>query len=80
MPLTPCPGRGAVVVYLNPDVLHPTAVLRGVVVGAHVVDPETSHLWVPVMLPDRTVSVLDTANIMRVEPPRCPRPGPEPAA
>ena len=74
MPLPPCPGRGAVVTYLNPDALHPTAVLRGVVLGEHVVDPETSHLWVPVMLPASTVSVLDTANIMQVEPPKCPRP------
>ncbi|SDO47299.1 hypothetical protein [Lentzea jiangxiensis] len=69
MPLTPCPGRGAVITYLNPDVLHPAAVLSGVVLGAHVVDPETSHLWIPVLLPDSTIAVLDTANIMQVEPP-----------
>lgn len=69
MPLTPCPGRGAVITFLNPDVLHPAAVLSGVVLGTHVVDPETSHLWIPVLLPDSTISVLDTANIMQVEPP-----------
>jgi hypothetical protein len=72
MPLTPCPDRGAVVVYLNPDVLHPVAVLSGVVLGPPVVDPETSHLWVPVLPPDSTVSVLDTVNIMQVEPPEHP--------
>lgn len=36
MPLMPCPGRGAVVTYLNPDALHPTAIPRGEVIGAHV--------------------------------------------
>ncbi|MGW4213534.1 hypothetical protein ACWEIJ_36500 [Lentzea sp. NPDC004789] len=79
MPSTPCPDRGSVVTYLNPDALHPAAVLSGVVLGAHVTDPETSHLWVPVMLPDSTVLVLDTVHIMQVEPPARPRRGPEPA-
>ncbi|MET9230079.1 hypothetical protein [Lentzea sp. NPDC003310] len=64
MPTTPRPGRGAVITYLNPDATHPVAFLRGVVLGPHVVDPETGHLWVPVLLPDRTTSVLDTVNIV----------------
>ncbi|MEU7481562.1 hypothetical protein AB0A63_36690 [Lentzea sp. NPDC042327] len=67
-----CPGRGAVVTYLNPDVLHPTVYLRGVVVGPHVVDPQTSHVWVPVLRPDRTISVLDIANIVAVQEPELP--------
>ncbi|WP_306746382.1 hypothetical protein [Saccharothrix yanglingensis] len=65
MAVIPCPDRGSIVTYLNPDVLHPTVYVRGVVIGAHVVDPQTSRSWVPVMLPDRTVSVLDTAKIIR---------------
>ncbi|MET8764212.1 hypothetical protein [Lentzea sp. NPDC004782] len=75
MPSTPRPDRGSVVTYLNPDAPHPAAVLSGVVLGAHVTDPETSHLWVPVMSPDSTVSVLDTVHIMKVEPPARPRRG-----
>ncbi|MFD7660123.1 hypothetical protein ACFV4N_39610 [Actinosynnema sp. NPDC059797] len=70
---SPCPHLGAIVTYLNPDVMHPTVYVRGVVVGAHVVDPQTSHEWVPVMRPDRTVSVLDTANILNVRAPGCSR-------
>jgi hypothetical protein len=66
MAITPCPERGAIVTYLNPDVLHPAIYVRGVVIGAHVVDPQTSRAWVPVMLPDRSVSVLDTAHIVDV--------------
>ncbi|PWK84619.1 hypothetical protein C8D88_108234 [Lentzea atacamensis] len=65
-----CPGRGAVVTYLNPDVMHPSVYVRGVVIGTHVVDPQTSHTWVPIMRPDRTISVLDTANIVNVQEPR----------
>lgn len=76
MALTPCPDRGAIVTYLNPDVMHPTVYVRGVVVGAHLVDPQTSHKWVPVMRPDRTVSVLDTTNIIKVQPAQCFRPEP----
>lgn len=68
MATTPCPERGAIVTYLNPDALNPTAFLRGVVIGSPVVDPQTSHAWVPVLLPDRTVSVLDTRNIIEVQP------------
>lgn len=71
---TPCPDRGAIVSYLNPDVMHPTVYLRGVVVGAHVLDPQTSHMWVPVMRPDRRVSVVDTATIMNVRAAKFPRP------
>jgi hypothetical protein len=67
MATKPCPGRGAVIIYLNPDVMHPSVYMRGVVVGTHVVDPETSHAWVPVMRSDRTVSVLDAATIVEVE-------------
>ena len=78
MATTPCPGRGAVVTFLNPDVLHPTVYVRGVVIGAHVVDPETSRAWVPVMQVDRTISVLDTTNIIDVRTPGCPRPQTEP--
>ncbi|MFD1147298.1 hypothetical protein [Saccharothrix hoggarensis] len=76
MATTPCPQRGAIVTYLNPDVLAPTAFLRGVVIGDHVVDPETSHAWVPVLLPGRTVSVLDTRNIIEVHVPGGARSGP----
>lgn len=80
MATTPCPGRGAIVIFLNPDVMHPAVYLRGVVIGAHVVDPQTSHAWVPVMRVDRTVSVLDTANIIKVRPAQCARPQPEQGA
>ncbi|GAA3647773.1 hypothetical protein C8D87_10619 [Lentzea atacamensis] len=69
MATKPCPGRGAVVTYLNPDVMHPSVYVRGVVIGAHVVDPQTSHTWVPVLRSDRTISVLDTANIVNVQEP-----------
>jgi hypothetical protein len=69
MATKPCPGRGAVVTYLNPDVMHPSVYVRGVVIGAHVVDPETSRAWVPVLRSDRTISVLDTANIVNVRDP-----------
>ncbi|MFI9005668.1 hypothetical protein ACIGNX_00355 [Actinosynnema sp. NPDC053489] len=69
MDITPNPDRGAIVTYLNPDVLDPTAFLRGVVVGDHVVDPQTSHAWVPVLLPDCTMCVLDARNIIEVHPP-----------
>lgn len=69
MATKPCPGRGAVVTYLNPDVMHPCVYVRGVVLGAHVVDPQTSHAWVPIMRFDRTVSVLDTSNIVTVHEP-----------
>ncbi|MCE6996274.1 hypothetical protein LZG04_15930 [Saccharothrix sp. S26] len=73
---TPCPARGAIVTYLNPDVMHPTVYVRGIVTGPHVVDPQTGHEWVPVMRPDRTTSVLDTANIVNVRvPKRRPEPG-----
>jgi hypothetical protein len=65
---TPCPDRGAIITCLDPDAQNPTAIVRGVVVGPHVVDPHTSHTWVPVMLPDRTVSVLDTVNIIKMRP------------
>jgi hypothetical protein len=34
-----------------------------------VVDPHTSRKWVPVMRPDRTVSVLDTSHIVHVQEP-----------
>ncbi|MFD0206264.1 MULTISPECIES: hypothetical protein [Saccharothrix] len=67
MDSTPRPDCGAIITYLNPDALDPTAFLRGVVIGAYVVDPETSHAWVPVLLPDRTLSVLDTRNIIEVQ-------------
>ncbi|PWK82150.1 hypothetical protein C8D88_11415 [Lentzea atacamensis] len=77
MSITPCPDRGAVVTYLNPDALHPAVFLCGVVLGAHVVDPESSHLWVPVRLPDSTVSVVDTVNIVEAQAPECPSRGPE---
>lgn len=62
------PQRGAIVTYLNPDVLAPEAFLTGVVTGAHVVDPETGRAWVSVLLPDRTTFVLDAANIVEVQP------------
>ncbi|MEU4744357.1 hypothetical protein AB0G02_28395 [Actinosynnema sp. NPDC023658] len=68
MATTPRPDRGAVITFLNPDVLNPAAFLRGVVIGPPVVDPQTAHAWVPVLLPDRTVSVLDTRNIIEVQP------------
>lgn len=60
------PDRGAVVTYLNPDALDPSAFLCGVVIGAHVVDPKTSHAWVPVLLADGEVCVLDTRHIIEV--------------
>lgn len=63
---TPCPARGAIVTYLNPDVLDPNPFLRGVISGAPVVDPETSRPWVPVQRPDRATDVLDVANIVEV--------------
>ncbi len=66
MDITPRPEHGAIVTYLNPDVLDPTAFLRGIVIGAHVVDPRTSRAWVPVLLPDGTLSVLDARNIIEV--------------
>ncbi|MCR3752132.1 hypothetical protein [Lentzea californiensis] len=66
MATKPCPGRRAVVTYLNPDVMHPSVFVHGVVIGAHVVDPQTSHTWVPIMQPDCTVSVLDTSHIISV--------------
>jgi hypothetical protein len=68
MARTPCPEHGVVVVYLNPDVLSPAAFLRGLVVGQPVVDPLTDREWVPVLRPDRSVHVLDTATIARVLP------------
>lgn len=67
MATKPCPGRGAVVTYLNPDVMHPSVYMRGVVIGKYVVDPETSHAWVPVIRTDGTVSVLDANTIVDVE-------------
>ncbi|MFC6091324.1 hypothetical protein [Saccharothrix lopnurensis] len=79
MATTPCPDPGAIVTYLNPDVLHPSVYVRGVVVGPHVVDPRTSHTWVPVMLPDGATSVLDTAHIIEVLPTDLPGPEGEPA-
>lgn len=66
MSISPCPERGALVTYLNPDVLDPTVFLRGVVMGPHVEDPHTAHRWLPVLLPDRTIAVLDTRNIIAV--------------
>ena len=66
MDITPRPEHGAIVTYLNPDVHDPATFLCGIVVGAHVVDPQTSHAWVPVLLPDHTLSVLDTRNIIEV--------------
>ncbi|KOV85303.1 hypothetical protein [Nocardia sp. NRRL S-836] len=68
MATKPCPGRGAVITYLNPDVMHPSVYVRAVVIGVHVVDPLTSHTWVPVLRPDGAVLVLDTANIIKVQP------------
>jgi hypothetical protein len=68
MDITPRPEHGAIITYLNPDVHDPIAFLRGVVIGSHVVDPQTSHTWVPVLLPDRTLAVLDTRNIIEVHP------------
>jgi hypothetical protein len=67
MATKPCPGRGAVITYLNPDVMHPAAYVRGVVIGTHVIDPQTSHAWVPVMRLDGTVSVLDASIIVDVQ-------------
>ncbi|GGP75339.1 hypothetical protein [Saccharothrix coeruleofusca] len=63
---TPRPARGAIVTYLNPDVLDPAPFLRGVISGTPVVDPETARHWVPVRRPDRSVVVLDAANIVEV--------------
>jgi hypothetical protein len=62
-----CPGRGAVVTYLNPDVMHPSVYMRGVVIGTHVVDPQTAHAWVPVIRVDGTVTVLDVSTIVDAE-------------
>lgn len=64
----PHPPPGAVVTYLNPDVLDPAAFVRGVVLGEAVIDPETDHAWVPVLRPGRTVSILDAASIVEVQP------------
>ncbi|SES08570.1 hypothetical protein SAMN05216188_121105 [Lentzea xinjiangensis] len=66
MATKPCPSRGAIVTYLNPDVMHPSVYVRGVVIGTHVVDPQTAHTWVPVIRSDGTMLVLDTANIIKV--------------
>ncbi|GHH40597.1 hypothetical protein [Lentzea cavernae] len=63
------PSSGSVITYLNPDAMHPDTYLRGVVAGPHVVDPETGHSWVPVLLPNRSTTVLDTVNIVRVRRP-----------
>jgi hypothetical protein len=65
---TSCPRRGAIVTFLNPDVLAPAAFVRGVITGTSVVDPETGRLWVSVQRPDRTTLVLDAANITQVLP------------
>jgi len=56
---------GAIVTYLDPDVFAPAAFARGVYLGADIIDPETERLWVSVLRPDRTVLVLDAANIVR---------------
>ncbi|MEV0674991.1 hypothetical protein AB0I60_00570 [Actinosynnema sp. NPDC050436] len=68
MTATPCPPPGALVTYLNPDVLDPAAFIHGVVIGEPVLDPETTHLWVAVLRPGRDLSVVDSANIVEVQP------------
>ncbi|GAA1284335.1 hypothetical protein [Saccharothrix xinjiangensis] len=62
------PQPGSIVTYLNPDVLAPETFLTGVVLGAHVVDPETDRSWLSLLLPDRSTFVLDAANIVEVQP------------
>jgi hypothetical protein len=66
MPTYPSPSLGCVVIFLNPDPTHPHTYLHGVVTGPHVVDPETGHSWVPVLLPDRSAAVVDTKYVLRV--------------
>ncbi|WP_433260077.1 hypothetical protein ACQPZF_22985 [Actinosynnema sp. CS-041913] len=68
MTYTPRPDRGAIVTYLNPNVFDPDVFPYGVITGPHVVDPETDRTWVPVLRPDRTMVVLDAANIVEVRP------------
>ncbi|MEU4805649.1 hypothetical protein [Actinosynnema sp. NPDC023587] len=64
----PSPTPGAVVTYLNPDVHDPTTFVHGVIIGESVIDPETCRAWVPVLRPGRALSILDTANIVEVQP------------
>lgn len=45
MPLTPCPTIGAFITYLNPDALHPVAVLRGVALGGRSGRPFHVDAW-----------------------------------
>jgi hypothetical protein len=71
--------RGAVVTYLDPDVFAPAAFARGLVTGPQVVDPLTRRAWVPVLRPDRTTLVLDTANIVEVVPGYDVQAGPGPS-
>ncbi|MFL6119307.1 hypothetical protein [Actinophytocola sp.] len=60
--------RGAIVTHLNPNAVEPTVFLRSVVTVAHVVDPDTGRVWVAVLRPDRTLFVLDAANIIDAVP------------
>ncbi|MFD4638152.1 hypothetical protein ACFWN2_12600 [Lentzea sp. NPDC058436] len=68
MPTSPSPSPGCVVTYLNTGALHPATYVHGVVNGTHVVDPETGRSWMPVLLADRSITVVDTAYILRVRP------------
>jgi hypothetical protein len=70
--------RGAVVTYLDPDVFAAAAFARGLVTGPQVFDPLTGRAWVPVLRPDRTTLVLDTANIVEVAPAPDVQAGPGP--
>ncbi|MBB5953748.1 hypothetical protein FHS29_000318 [Saccharothrix tamanrassetensis] len=74
------PRRGAIVTYLNPNVLDPVVFAHGLITGPHVVDPETHRNWVPVLRPDHSTVVLDTANIVEVLPSRDDRAEPGTAA
>jgi hypothetical protein len=62
------PERGAIVTYLDPQVRQAAPWQRGVACGTAICDPRTNEMWIPVLRPDRSSTLVDPALVAEVAP------------
>jgi hypothetical protein len=64
----PHPPRGTIITYVDPDTTTTDLFQRAVVTGPGIPDPQTNHVWIPVLRPDRVAVLLDPAQVVDIRP------------
>jgi hypothetical protein len=62
------PGHGSIVTYVDRDRDDRTVFQRAVALGPEICDPQTDQAWLPVLRPDRVVTMVDPVFVVDVLP------------